>query len=113
MYKQFLVKSLPLPSEICNEISSYLFYDRETSTNRKKLQDSIHMISTLPRRNDREDWAFRLHNKYFAGINCRFCGNYIMAHCTITTPGIFCFCMRGLESYEEDYVYDIVDTYIE
>lgn len=115
-YKQFLVKSITvqnnryagtriaIPEDIAREINAFLFYDEETSYIREKkrrLVKSIVASFRKKRMGQCEDWAFIINNRYFAGMNCRFCGNYLMSHQIIRNTRLFCFCDRELVAYEE------------
>lgn len=111
-YKQFLVKSIKLgsnhslPEDIIHEINGFVFYDKETSHIRKIHHDILNDIKTSfckkKRMGQCEDWAFVINHKYFAGMNCRFCGNYLMSHQIIRNMRLFCFCDRELVAYEEN-----------
>lgn len=125
-YKQFLIRSLKLPYELCEEINAYVFYDKDTTEVRNQVRkhfrntcvveinnassnrkdgggtsiDAAVASGTIGFRGETEDWSFHTFYEYtreICAVNCRFCGNYLMSNTQIiTNHKLMCFCKRNI-----------------
>ena len=113
--KQMMVMTLLPDKLLWNLINEYVFMDKKEYELRKHYKNYICYAIQMSN-NDRthgfmvEHWAFwfpewvgvvHRENIHLQGVNCRFCGNYIMTNVSINTQKyILCICDR--EMRQED-----------
>lgn len=105
-HTQFLIHSIKLPYDITNEISSYLFYDKETTHARNELRKKIcaEISRGFNSRNRTEHVEKQLNDEYLiidygenfaiSAIYCRLCGNNIWIGLMDTR--VWCKCCKKL-----------------
>lgn len=100
--RQQTVHLLPFPFELNDHINSFCFYDVKTSHIRKckKIIDNMYKECIWPRTfqsfEDEHWWVClttpKNEERQFQGINCKWCGNFVLTHLSLFPNSVTCYC---------------------